>query len=184
MKIVAIQGSHRKEGSTSRLMEAYLKGVQDKNPKVEVEVVHLRDEDIKPCTGCNGCKMGKTGVCVIKDDMHMHYDKVDQADMLVFASPVYWFNMNAQLKTYIDRLYGFDYVSKLKGKKLSLVMTYAAENLEESGGHHGLGGLKDMAAYTQMDLMDTVTASTGMEMKLNQEDLDKAYQQGLAAKMA
>ena len=82
------------------LVEAFVKGASQKH---HVEVVSVRDYKVNPCMGCNACFMSKDNICAQKDDMPIIYDKMGHADMLVVASPVYFYGLSAQLKAVIDR---------------------------------------------------------------------------------
>ena len=100
MNILIINGSPRKGGNTDLLVEAFVKGASQKH---HVEVVSVRDYKVNPCMGCNACFMSKDNTCAQKDDMAMIYEKMAHADMLVIASPVYFYGLSAQLKAVIDR---------------------------------------------------------------------------------
>ena len=77
---------------------------------------------IAPCLGCDGCKRGEK-ICVQKDDSQLLMNEMRQAGYIVFATPVYWWGMTAQLKLAIDRLYADS--SVLKGKPIGLIVTGA-----------------------------------------------------------
>jgi multimeric flavodoxin WrbA len=77
-----------------------VEGIEEKE-KCEVEYVYLHGMDLAPCQGCGGCE--KTAMCVIKDDMIELYDKVDEVDILLIVSPVYFYGVTAQAKIFIDR---------------------------------------------------------------------------------
>ena len=100
MNILILSGSPRKGGNTELLVEAFVKGASQKH---HVEVVSVRDYKVNPCVGCNVCFKSKDNTCVQKDDMTIIYEKMAHADMLVIASPVYFYGLSAQLKTVIDR---------------------------------------------------------------------------------
>ena len=100
MNILILSGSPRKGGNTVLLVEAFVKGASQKH---HVEVVSVRDYKVNPCVGCNVCFKSKDNTCVQKDDMTIIYEKMAHADMLVIASPVYFYGLSAQLKTVIDR---------------------------------------------------------------------------------
>ena len=102
MNILVLSGSPRKGGNTELLAEAFAKGATE--GQHHVEIVSVRDYKVNPCLGCNAC-FNTDGVCAQKDDMAAIYEKMSQADMLVIASPVYFYGISAQLKTFIDRLY-------------------------------------------------------------------------------
>ena len=102
MKIVVLNGSPRKNGNTRIMAEAFAEGAKSKNHEVKIlDIAHM---NIKGCMACEYC-FAHDGVCVQKDDMALVFDELNTADMVVFAAPIYWFDITAQLKTVIDRLY-------------------------------------------------------------------------------
>ena len=100
MQIIAINGSPRKGGNTQVLLAAILEGVADKGG--EAETVRLNELDFRPCQNCGGCT--KKGTCVLIDDMTPLYDKLLAADGIIVASPIYFYGVSAQTKTFLDRL--------------------------------------------------------------------------------
>ena len=102
MNILILAGSPRKGGNTELLVEAFVKGASQKH---HVEVVSVHDYKVNPCMGCNACFRNKSNSCVQKDDMPLIYEKMAVADMLVIASPVYFYGLSAQLKAVIDRFH-------------------------------------------------------------------------------
>lgn len=103
MKILAINGSPKGSKSNSdKLLLPFLKGMENKG--AETEVVYLNQYDIKLCTGCVSCWLRTPGKCVLKDDMQEIVGKVQQADVLVFATPLYFFGMTSLMKAFMDRL--------------------------------------------------------------------------------
>ena len=102
MNILIFSGSPRKGGNTDLLVEAFAKGASQKH---HVEVVSVHDYKVNPCMGCNACFKNKANVCVQNDDMSLIYEKMSRADMLVIASPVYFYGLSAQLKAVIDRFH-------------------------------------------------------------------------------
>ena len=102
MNILIISGSPRKGGNTELLAEAFAKGAAVHH---QVEVVSVRDYKVNPCMGCNVCFKNENNICTQKDDMTILYEKMSQADMLVIASPVYFYSISAQLKAVIDRFH-------------------------------------------------------------------------------
>lgn len=121
MNILIISGSHRKGGNTELLAEAFAKGAGAHH---HVEIVSVRDYKVNPCLGCNAC-FKTNGVCAQKDDMTILYEKMNQADMLVIASPVYFYGISAQLKAVIDRFHNpIRYTFHIK--KIALLLVGAA----------------------------------------------------------
>ena len=122
MNILILSGSPRKGGNTDLLVEAFVKGASQKH---HVEVVSVHDYKVSPCKGCNACFKSKDYACVQKDDMAVIYEKMSQADMLVIASPVYFYGISAQLKTIIDRLHN-PIRNSFPIKKMALMLVGAA----------------------------------------------------------
>lgn len=101
-RIVVLAGSMRKGGNTDLLAQAFAEGASKNNI---VEIVSVADYKVNPCIGCNSCFAREGNQCFQKDDMVKIYDKLKLADMLVIASPVYFYGISAQLKAMIDRLH-------------------------------------------------------------------------------
>ena len=98
-KILIFSASPRKGGNSDSLCDAFYKGAREAGH--QVEKVFLKNQTIHYCTGCGVCNT--THQCVQKDDMQEILDKMVEADVLVCATPVYFYTMNAQMKTLIDR---------------------------------------------------------------------------------
>jgi multimeric flavodoxin WrbA len=99
MKVLGIFGSPRRGGNTELLLEEALKGA--KKEGAEVERIYLSDFTITPCKECHGCD--ETGNCVILDDMEKIYPKLLEADVLILASPIFFYGVTAWGKALIDR---------------------------------------------------------------------------------
>ncbi len=99
MKVCIVNSSPRYGGNCDVLCQQFSNGARDAGH--EVEVINLREKDIHPCIGCYGCR--NTHVCVRKDDMQEILPKLIEADVIVFASPVYFYSISGQMKCMIDR---------------------------------------------------------------------------------
>lgn len=97
--ILIINTSPRKGGNTQLLAESFERGAKEAGN--EVEIVTLRDKTVAFCRGCFACQ--KLGKCVIKDDANEITDKICNADVVVWATPIYYYSMSGQMKTMIDR---------------------------------------------------------------------------------
>lgn len=107
-KVLVISSSYRTNGNSARLAEEFSKGAKDGGN--EVEFISLHDKKIAFCRGCLTCQ--KTRRCAISDDAENIRVKMLNADVVVFATPVYYYGVSGQLKTLLDRLnplYGSDY---------------------------------------------------------------------------
>lgn len=128
-KVLIISASPRRNGNSDILCDEFLKGAQKAGH--EVEKVFLRDKNIKYCIGCYICEKTK-GVCVYKDDMPELLQKIIDADVLVLATPVYFYCMNAQLKTVIDRTVAR--YTEIKNKDAYLIATAGESEMEAMEG--------------------------------------------------
>lgn len=99
--ILILNGSPRKNGKTNKLVESFIKGAELNNNNINQ--FHLYDMDINGCKGCESCR--SNGSCIQKDDMGQIYDAFNEADVVVFASPIYFWTITGPLKTVVDRLY-------------------------------------------------------------------------------
>lgn len=117
MKVLAINGSHRK-GNTETILKKILDGASSKGSKIEL--INLMDKNIYACKACSGCE--ENGTCNILDDFPRIFEKMLHADILVLGSPNYFNNVSALTKNFIDRMNAHWEDSRLKGKKVVLVM--------------------------------------------------------------
>ncbi len=121
-RIVVLVGSTRKGGNTDLLARAFVRGASKKH---EVEVISVADYKINPCIGCNSCFTREGNKCFQNDDMQAVYEKLRTADIVVVASPVYFYGVSAQLKALIDRLHT-PMRNEFQIKKLGLLSVGAA----------------------------------------------------------
>ena len=121
-RILILTGSPRRNGNTDSLVVSFAKGAQENNT---VQVLSVYDYKIHPCTGCNACFMAEENQCVQQDDMTRIYQKLKETDVLVLASPVYFYGISAQLKAVVDRLHT-PMRSSFPIKKLGLILVGGA----------------------------------------------------------
>ena len=99
MKILAIHGSPRREGNSHILVKEAIRAVKEEGH--EVNFFRPSEMNFSPCISCGGCN--GTGICSVNDDMKEIYRSIRKSDRFIVASPVYFFNLPAQLKAVIDR---------------------------------------------------------------------------------
>lgn len=104
MRVVILNGSPRLNGNTRAAALEMEKGIKENIKGAETELIDASIKHIHPCRGCDACRKNG-GKCIQKDDMPQILNSISQADVLVFATPVYYWGMTAQLKTLIDRFY-------------------------------------------------------------------------------
>lgn len=126
MKVLVIHGSPRHQGNSDLLCDALIQGAKESGH--DVEKIWLGNKNIHFCRACYACF--QTGRCVQKDDMQEILEKIQEADVLVLASPTYFLTMSGQMKVMIDRL--LPKWQDLGGKGAYVIVT----------GHDGKEGLK------------------------------------------
>ena len=125
MRIVVLQGSPNVNGSTALMVEEFARGARGAGHDVErVDVARL---DVAPCTGCVAC--GYEGPCAQNDDMGGLRGAILSADMVVFATPLYYYGMSAQLKTIVDRFCSFN--ASLTSKRMKSALLTVAWNADD-----------------------------------------------------
>ena len=125
MKIIVLMGSPNRKGSTSILVDSFVKGAVEAGHSCEViDVCHA---NIHPCIGCVAC--GYEGPCVQKDDVEQIRGKLLAADMVVFATPLYYYGMSAQLKAVVDRFCAYN--SSLNRRHLKSALLTVAWNADD-----------------------------------------------------
>ena len=99
--ILVVMGGGRPKGNTAQLVGAFVKGAEEAGHLVEK--VSLLKTEVKGCLGCNACRYGKP--CVQKDGFNELVPKIKGADLVVFASPLYFWTISSKLKAFIERFY-------------------------------------------------------------------------------
>jgi len=124
------------------------------------------------------------GVCVIGDDMQTLYPKLREADGILLASPIYWFNISAQLKACIDRWYAFEAgeENELTGKEFGIVLTYGDSDPYNSGAVNAIHAFQSMFGYINAKIVGMVYGTAGDigDVEKNPELMEQAYVLGKA----
>ncbi len=161
-KLLGLVGSPRKDGNTDVLVDEALAAFREfprefPQEKGETEKVFLSSLQIDPCRGYFSCKHGKglDSVCAQRDDMTGLYQKMFEADALLWATPVYMWSPTAQMKLFLDRLFPLGDYQKtrwrcaLKGKPIGLIIVYAETDPLDSG------------VFQTRDILEVVAKSSG-----------------------
>lgn len=173
--VLIIASSPRKNGNSNRLAEEFKKGAESAGNKVEI--VYLYDKNIGFCRGCLACQ--KTKKCVIKDDANEIVEKMKGADVIVWTTPIYYYEMSGRMKTMIDRSNPL-FTDEYAFRDIYLLAT-AADSGEYSmdGAIKGLQGWID--CYDKTDLKGVIKG-LGLEGIGDAESspaLKEAYEMGL-----
>ena len=177
--ILILKGSPRERGNSSVLAEQVAAGARAAG--AEVESIYLHGLDIRPCDACDLCAHQETR-CVIEDDMQALYPKIESADAIVLATPVYWFTISAQMKLCIDRWYGFQSTNwqEVRGKQFALVLTYGDTDLYTSGGINAIYTFETMCRFLKAEVVGMVygTAMDVGDAEKQPELMEQAYKLG------
>ncbi|MCK5114095.1 MAG: flavodoxin family protein [Phycisphaerae bacterium] len=133
-KIVAFSSSPRKKSNSDILCDSIIAGAVGGG--ADVEKIKLNGLSIHPCIACEACQKSLTEPCIYDDDMTPLIDKIREADALIFASPIYFFTVNAQMKVMLDRLlaiFGEGKFDAMIGKKAAIALTYGEPEPLNSG---------------------------------------------------
>ena len=125
MKITVLMGSPNKNGSTSILVDSFVRGARAAGH--ECRVIDVCRADVHPCIGCVRC--GYEGPCVQKDGVEEIRTQLLTTDMVVFATPLYYYGMTAQLKAVVDRFCAYN--SSLIGRHLKSALLTVAWNADD-----------------------------------------------------
>ena len=145
MKITVLMGSPNKKGSTAILVEQFKKVAQEIGH--QVEVLDVCRMDVNPCIGCVKC--GYEGSCVQKDDTAEIRSKLLNRDMIVFATPLYYYGMTAQLKIVVDRFCAYN--SSLNSKHLKSTLLTVAWNADDWTFDALVAHYKTLVRYISFD---------------------------------
>ena len=161
MKITVLNGSPRKQ-NTAAMVDAFAEGA--KAAGHEVEVLQVGKMKINGCLACEYCHGKGAGQCIQKDDMEKVMPAYKDCDMIVFASPIYYFDMTAQLSAAIQRVYAIG--KPTKATKAALLLSSASPNPFEGA----IATYKSMIGYMGLEDAGVITAAgdeNGSEAKLN-----------------
>lgn len=125
-KVLVLSGSPRKAGNSDLLCDQFIKGSAESGH--QVEKIFLRDKEINYCIACYKCK-NTNGKCTFDDDMAEILEKMIEADVIVMATPVYFYSINAQLKTLIDRTVAR--YTEIRDTEFYFMMTAAVESRQK-----------------------------------------------------
>lgn len=147
MKIAILNGSPRKQ-NTEAMVNAFAEGTKEAGH--EVEILHVGKMKIAGCLGCEYCHGKGEGKCIQKDDMEKLMPAYLESDMIVFASPIYYFSMTAQLEAALQRVYCIG--KPAKAAKAALLLSSASGAYDAAITQYkaftGFTGIEDMGVCT------------------------------------
>jgi multimeric flavodoxin WrbA len=180
--VVVLLGSPRKRGNSTVLAEQIIRGAESVG--ATVETVYLNGMHIKPCQGCYACKKKNSTGCAVDDDMQSLYPKLAESGAWIIASPVYWFNMSAQTKIFMDRCFALwnedPKKNQIYGKRIAIAMSYGDSDPFNSGCVNALRSFQDAYRYAGASIVGMVYGSADQpgEIASNAELMARAEEIG------
>lgn len=153
MNILVLNGSPRPNGNTAAMVAAFSEGATEKGH--HVTIINVCRKKIAGCLACEYCHTKGNGRCVQQDDMQEVYPVLDEAEMIVLASPVYYHSFTGQLQCAINRIYALDKPKHLK--KAALILSSGSDNVyggavyEYQNSFLDYLKLEDMGVFTAFD---------------------------------
>lgn len=168
-QVLVLLGSPRKKGNSAALARRIGAGAESAGARVEI--VYLHGLNIAPCQACYACQQPEAEGCALDDDMQPIYAKLKRADAWVLASPVFWFNMSAQMKLFLDRCFAMRaYQIDPRGKKAAIAMSFGDSDPFTSGCVNALRCFQDAFSYIGLPLAGMVYGSANRAGEIEQND--------------
>lgn len=192
MNVLAINGSPRGQfGNTEVMLKPFLEGCIESG--AIVETIYLKDKDIKHCSGCFTCWTKTQGKCIHNDDMEELLNKISQADIIVYATPLYYYTVTGLMKDFMDRMLplnnreivrvGNSYSHPERLKREVPVKTVLISNCGFPGNYNFSGLVETFKVMAKGNLAATILCGQGgILSSVNRDDtLKKIYMPFLSA---
>lgn len=169
MKVIAFNGSARKDGNTAIMIRHVFKELEKEG--IKTELVQLAGEKIQGCTACYKCFSAKNKRCVITDDIiNGCIEKMEHSDGIILGSPTYFADCTAQIKALIDRA-GF--VSKANGEMFKRKIGAAIVSVRRSGAIHAFDTLNHFFTIGQMIIVGSSYWNIGIGREIGEVEKDE-----------
>lgn len=145
MKVVAFNGSPRKEGNTYHAIKILADELEKK--EIEVEIIHVGNKVIRGCTACSSCFKNRNERCIIDDEVNDWIQKIKYADGIIFGSPVHYSSISATMKAFLDRAF---YVSSANNSLFRHKVGTSVVAVRRSGGIPAFNQLNNYINYAEM----------------------------------
>lgn len=170
-KVLVISTSLRK-GKSDLLADEFMKGAKEAGH--QVEKITLAEKNIQFCRGCLGCQNTKTGHCFMQDDADLIVNKMKEAEVIAFATPIYFYEMSGQMKTLLDRtnpLFSVDYAFR------DIYLISAAAEAEQTAMDGAIKGLEGWIECFEKATLQGVIYGNGSE----DEDIEAIFRSAITA---
>ncbi|SHJ08086.1 Multimeric flavodoxin WrbA [Dethiosulfatibacter aminovorans DSM 17477] len=146
MKVVAFNGSPKKEGNTYHAIKLVADELEKEG--IEIEIIHIGNKNIRGCMGCNKCRENMDEKCIFDDDaVNEMIQKLKEADGVILGTPVHYTDMSGTMKSFLDRLF---YVNGANGNFLKHKVGVSVVAVRRSGGMTALNQLNSYLNYSEM----------------------------------
>jgi len=145
MKVIAFNGSPKKEGNTFHGIKMVAEELEKQG--IEVEIIHVGNKTIRGCLACNGCVRNQDEKCVIKDEVNEWIQKMKKADGIIFGSPVHFSAIGGTMKAFLDRAF---YVTSVNKSMLRHKVGASVVAVRRSGGIPTFEQLNNYINYSEM----------------------------------
>ncbi|MHA1270032.1 MAG: flavodoxin family protein [Candidatus Helarchaeota archaeon] len=160
MKVIAINGSPRKNGNTKRAIEVVFNELKDAG--IETELIQLADKIIKPCLACFKCSGKKKCIAQQDDDLNTIVEKILEADGVILGSPTYFADVSSRMKAFIDRA---GIISKVNGDLYKFKVGVAVVAVRRQGACHVFSSLNYFFLINQMVVPGSTYWNLGIGLK-------------------
>ena len=164
MNILVLNGSPRKNGNTAALVSAFLEGAAEKHHNITV--IPVCSKHISGCLACEYCHTKGNGRCIRQDDMQEIYPVLEEAEMIVLASPVYYHSFTGQLQCAINRIYALDKPKHLK--KAALILSSGSDGVFGGAIYEYQNSFLDYLKLEDMGIYTAYGKQNKSEEKLNE----------------
>lgn len=164
MNILVLNGSPRPKGNTAAMVEAFVEGAKENGH--HITVVPVCQKKIAGCLACEYCHTKGEGKCVQKDDMQEIYPVLEEAEMIVLASPVYYHSFTGQLQCAINRIYALDKPKDLK--KAALLLSSGSDDVYGGAIYEYQNSFLDYLKLEDMGIFTAFGKQNKSEEKLDE----------------
>ena len=164
MNILVLNGSPRPNGNTAAMVEAFVEGAGENGHNITI--VPICQKKIAGCLACEYCHTKGNGRCIQKDDMQEVYPVLEEAEMIVLASPVYYHGFTGQLQCAINRIYALDKPKKLK--KAALILSSGSDDVYGGAVYEYKNSFLDYLKLEDMGIFTAFGKQNKSEEKLDE----------------
>ena len=164
MNILVLNGSPRPNGNTAAMVNAFVEGASENGHSITV--VPVCQKKIAGCLACEYCHTKGEGKCVQKDDMQEIYPVLEEAEMIVLASPIYYHSLTGQLQCAINRIYALDKPKNLK--KAALILSSGDEKVYDGAIYEYQNSFLNYLKLENMGIFTAFDKQNKSEEKLDE----------------